>query len=369
MACWCAFTSRMASQGNNAVRVMYADSEFAENGPQGKSGNNNPGGASTVSDNGSAMQLTITIGTAQFPIVVSTEDFWDQVAPIAFVPIVVDLHYLTASDLLKIGVTANGGNFNMTRAVKSMEVTFNGLLSNLETPDPSAPFGVDGNTVGRAKTTVSQRVDVSSNVGQARLFVGRHGDPKMKRLQHKVAYASLSSRRRHDRPVHRGGRFSLSVSQLEFPHYVLPLVVMLHVSYRDGGDQVENIAFTSDHFAVAYRLDATMSLVFPQTSQRLHRVRAGDRVSLLRKFAGSKQSPLTDWIDDALKYQNDAVAMKDQEAAGPRFRQFVPAVFSSVNETLSGTDTDPTILIPGRNRLVSRIGVGGAVTLHRYQVV
>jgi len=361
----------MSSQGNTPVRVMYSDSEFAPNGPKGADANNNPKHATTVSDNGSAMQLTINIGSHQFPIVVSTEDFWDPVAPVAYVPVVMDLTKLTESENAKIAAGVRG--FDFINALDSMEVYYTGTLSNLETPDPSVAFGVEGNTVGRAKSTKTRRVDMTDDVGNTRVFVGRHGQKKMKRLIHDIAFASLSSRRRFDRPINRGRKFSLALSQLPYPQYVLPLVVVVHLSYHGNGYQHRSRAFVSDNFAVAYRLDSTMSLVFPQTSMKLRSLHNLRESRFLHCDDRLTRGPLGDWVKDALQYQTDREAMACKVGSAEEAythevnREFAHEDLSIVNNNFrlaADRQQLPRMLIPGRTRLISRVGMGEPITLH-----
>jgi len=237
---------------------------------------------------GSHIRLTVSIGLAQFPVAESLEPYFSPVAISPNIPLFIDLTKMT--DDAK-GRYFGGTDLDATkRALQHMSVTYDGVIRAIEDVPPNLVVGTHGTSAGR---TVAAS-------GLANVPVLSRGITKPKKRV--VRFAPVRSSCKIDMPLKRATSSFTPLRQLRRTHHQFSLVVHVFIRWNNGPNIHEDIVvFVYNRFATAFRLDSTISCIFPPACVRLRAIVPGEPVYALVSDPSLKKTSYYEWLEENLK--------------------------------------------------------------------
>jgi hypothetical protein len=171
-----------------------------------------------------------------------------------------------------------------------MSVTYDGVIRAIEDVPPNLVVGTHGTSAGR---TVAAS-------GLANVPVLSRGITKSKKRV--VRFAPVRSSCKIDMPLKRATSSFTPLRQLRRTHHQFSLVVHVFIRWNDGGTTREDIVvFVYSRFATAFRLDSTISCIFPPACVRLRAIVPGEPVYALVSEPSLKKTSYYEWLEENLK--------------------------------------------------------------------
>jgi hypothetical protein len=230
---------------------------------------------------GSHFLLRVNIGLASFPFAQDVSPYFSPIAVAPNIPIFIDLRHI--NDAVRARYF---GQRSITECLQHMTVTYDGTIRTIEEAPANLTIGRSGVSVGR---TVSQ-----SLLGNIPVYTR---GSKVTKKRH-VRFVPVKSSAKIDRPLKKTTTAFIPMRQLPRAHHQFGLVVLVCIRYLDDNDveQSDVVPFIYNRFATAYRLDSTVSCVFPISCVRLHPVRPDEYVHTLVLDDKLKKHSYYEWL-------------------------------------------------------------------------